>query len=70
MEWIKCSDRLPDENKDILFLYYNQIHIGNFLRINEDGSYTFRSMLDQYNCLPDIEYWMPLPPIPSEIKYE
>ncbi|WP_340617058.1 DUF551 domain-containing protein [Xenorhabdus entomophaga] len=69
MEWIKCSDRLPDEYKDVISInngvdtrFMSEIDIGYFdSDIDEWYSITHGRNFDMRH----ITHWMPLPSLPE-----
>lgn len=66
MELISVKDRLPEENIDLVFFYDNRYHIGYFIGKSEfNHELLWQSYVSSYNCIRDIEYWMPLPKPPK-----
>lgn len=67
MEWIKCSDRLPNEDELVLVYgedgvfraYYNDINFPSW-QCSPIGSYAGDG------CVFGITHWMPLPEIPND----
>ena len=61
-EWIKCRDKMPVKNEDVL-VFCDYIHIA-FYDVYHDGTQGFYN--SENNCpLMDVEYWMPLPENPK-----
>lgn len=68
MEWIKCSDRLPENEVDVIVLWfknsiYRAVYIGYF-----DGD-EWHLQLSDYNHKQfnneHVTHWMPLPELPK-----
>lgn len=59
MEWIKCSDRLPYENQDVLVFLKSGIISIERITFPKDGN--LWSCIDKH-C---ITHWMPLPNLPE-----
>lgn len=58
--WISCSDRMPDNNHDVLFFdVWGYIRIGWF---SADDRSWFTS---DDGCLMEVTHWMPLPEPPQ-----
>ncbi|KUX68914.1 hypothetical protein AWF89_21375 [Escherichia coli] len=61
--WISCSERMPDNNHDVLFFdVWGYIRIGWF---SADDRSWFTS---DDGCCMEITHWMPLPEPPQEAK--
>ncbi|MDL6545929.1 DUF551 domain-containing protein [Escherichia coli] len=61
--WISCSDRMPDNNHDVLFFdVWGYIRIGWF---SADDRSWFTS---DDGCCMEVTHWMPLPEPPQEVK--
>lgn len=66
MEWIKCSDRMPDdgpvigfeeETGDVYYYHYDA----------EEDIFVFSNFMGEHVCdHGDVTHWMPLPPPPTE----
>ncbi len=76
-KWIKCSDRLPEDDNDVLvYNYKDGISLGEFdsdsVRgyFEEDGAYfiTNSGWETQYSWSPHMNptHWMPLPSEPKD----
>ncbi len=63
MQWIKCSDRLPDTSSDILFVRNgcNDVHTG--YRSDTDVFYSYSA--DGLFDIECITHWMELPEPPT-----
>lgn len=59
-EWIKVSDKLPEENKDVL-VYDSEVGICIAWLDDEDWYALGLNYVD-------VTHWMPLPEIPEEVK--
>lgn len=75
MEWIKCSDRLPEIDKKVLTLIENSRVIGEFIGDEWIEHYWIdipkKRFMNSYSDLQqyvneNITHWMPLPEIPKE----
>ncbi|HCN5502579.1 TPA: DUF551 domain-containing protein [Escherichia coli] len=61
--WISCSERMPDNNHDVLFFdVWGYIRIGWF---SADDRSWFTS---DDGCCMEVTHWMPLPEPPKEAK--
>ncbi|HIA5875391.1 TPA: DUF551 domain-containing protein [Escherichia coli] len=61
--WISCSERMPDNNHDVLFFdVWGYIRIGWF---SADDRSWFTS---DDGCRMEVTHWMPLPEPPQEVK--
>nr|WP_289628021.1 DUF551 domain-containing protein [Escherichia coli] len=61
--WISCSERMPDNNHDVLFFdVWGYIRIGWF---SADDRSWFTS---DDGCRMEVTHWMPLPEPPQETK--
>ena len=69
MEWIKCCDRLPEENQNVLFYVKdrNEMFAGTFGGSFKDEPVEFFENLDCYNFEGEIiTHWILLPLPPEE----
>jgi hypothetical protein len=63
MEWIKCSERMPEFAQDVFcFNLYKQYMIGSVTKINNDN-YVCEGYFAK---LFSVTHWMPLPEPPKE----
>ncbi len=72
MDWIKCSDKLPETDKSVIMFVHNDnyeytnITIGYLER--EDSLYNqlqqWTSFEDHFD-MEDVSHWMPLPKPPN-----
>ena len=67
-EWIKCSERLP-ENEQVVLAYDDDIFLLTFKqttdgRHKKHGGYFYSS--DDGEFFDEIKYWQPLPPPPKD----
>jgi len=62
MEWIKCSERMPEENSNVIF-YENDfscIYIGSYENI-----YGYKWIVNCMEIEQKVTHWMPLPEKPK-----
>ena len=64
MKWIKCSDKLPDEGREVLTYGSHGIKI-DFL-VNTEGSEPYIWACRLCDEWETVNYWMGLPSIPEE----
>lgn len=62
-EWIPVTERLPDEDEDVIVFTSDGIHVAS---IDEDGIW-YPSHGDGWE-FPDASHWMPLPAPPADAK--
>lgn len=73
MNWIKCSDRLPEDDKTVLAYIKNEgIYFGNFsIKGFSDDTFGFYAATtgssEWFYDIDLITHWMPLPEKPNEI---
>lgn len=65
MEWIKCSERLPERAQDIwLFLHIKDedpVQFGSRLRFGGDDDPSFHTNHTGIHCgLESVSHWMPI----------
>ena len=70
MEWIKCSDRLPLENENVILYDGNEVFCGNYFKGKNDRICYGVQACDgicygHYNKYK-ITHWMPLPDKPRD----
>ncbi|QTL38757.1 DUF551 domain-containing protein [Xenorhabdus budapestensis] len=73
MEWIKCSDRLPEIDKIVLgyeFLNYNNTYRCSLYGRVDDGEFWYWGKVNQFDEIEvddeyDVQFWMPLPQPPT-----
>lgn len=58
LSWIPCSERLPEEKKEVLISAENELYIAE-LEIINDREYWSEVM--EYRYIENVEAWMPLP---------
>lgn len=73
-QWIKCSDKLPEDDDEILCFYENYVWFCKFTctyRKSKKYNCLFSSD-NEYLCASDkeVKYWMPLPENPEEDQNE
>lgn len=59
MKWIKVTDRLPNESKEISYLVFNGYEI-------DMGKYYGKVFQNRYHYFNDVTHWMPLPELPEK----
>lgn len=73
-QWIKCKDRIPEHEVDVLIYYklWGQImvaHIQNDEIINRGGSFWYVTAAENIGFdRNEVNFWMPLPPAPEDSK--
>jgi hypothetical protein len=66
MEWIKCSERMPDHRATVLFASSGQVFAGSY----DDGRH-LKKPVGKWSWIGrvyhgEVTHWMPFPPPPSE----
>lgn len=70
-EWIKCSDRLPDNEKSVLIFVpsYNEIHTAEFCDWPECDDWHVSFAKHTHAVLvfeqKEVSHWQPLPSAPE-----
>lgn len=64
MNWIKCSDRLPESIETVLIVISGRVFCG-YLSMNEEHGFYIPSG-DIYMDLNAVSHWMPLPQPPED----
>jgi hypothetical protein len=59
--WIKCSDRMPEDGRDVLVWDINR-EVSK--RYYTEGAY-FASFHGHWKTLDEVTHWMPLPEAPE-----
>lgn len=80
MNWIKCSDRLPEKDGEYLVYVSDRIWSGamvlwftnDFSQLYNDLSYPHKGFYEndpEYGCIKyeEVTHWMPLPEPPEDI---
>lgn len=74
-EWIKCSDRLPEDGQCVLVITTNSHSQGdmNIMSViyEADRSVDYRWGIDHFcesSYAGEVEFWMPLPNPPEIVK--
>ena len=70
-EWISVEDRLPKENQLVLcYRYYHDMDLCKleqpFTHYNDNKYYWYSFNDNDWDCVQDKDYWMPLPTPPEE----
>lgn len=65
MEWIKCSERMPDVCRDVL------IHVTSpseilLAYLSISGEFCYDTDSDGEQMTTQVTHWMPLPPPPAD----
>ncbi len=63
-EWIKCSEKLPDNDDYVLGICNDTIGIYTFDKEDQYWDHEFLSCISGFN----VKYWMPLPKPPKKPK--
>lgn len=61
--WISCSERMPDNNHDVLFL-----DVWGYIRIGWFSADDWSWFTSDDGCCMEVTHWMPLPEPPQEAK--
>ena len=65
-EWIKCSERMPEEGEAVLvYDDLRQVHEGYYLRYGDYVSWVIHSYDSSYYDEANVTHWMPLPEPPE-----
>lgn len=65
MEWVKCSERMPEETGDIIVVS-DGIAMSGISYSRKKGFYLQALKYDADEPVDDVTHWMPLPEPPSE----
>ncbi|CAM8530674.1 DUF551 domain-containing protein [Escherichia coli] len=61
--WISCSERMPDNNHDVLFF-----DVWGYIRIGWFSADDWSWFTSDDGCCMEVTHWMPLPEPPQEVK--
>lgn len=64
MEWIKCSDRLPEKSKHVLCYYGVKSPLRGYMHEGKWYLYFYGGVEESY--MHNVTHWMPLPEPPTE----
>lgn len=69
--WISCKDKMPEDNKSVLFVYVSEngirsVHYGYHQTIKGLGSSWAKSSGGWQYCDDDVTYWQPSPEPPKD----
>lgn len=65
-EWIKCSERMPEEGEDVIvYDGLGQVHEGCYFRYGDGVVWEIPSYNPSYYDEVNVTHWMPLPEPPS-----
>ncbi|EPU5276940.1 DUF551 domain-containing protein [Escherichia coli] len=59
--WISCSERMPDNNHDVLFF-----DVWGYIRIGWFSADDWSWFTSDDGCCMEVTHWMPLPEPPQE----
>ncbi|HAJ4242739.1 TPA: DUF551 domain-containing protein [Escherichia coli] len=65
MNWVKCSERMPEETDDIIVVS-DDIVMSGISYSRRKGFYISALEYDEDAPIDDVTHWMPLPEPPSE----
>lgn len=65
MEWIKCSERMPEETGDII-VFSDGIVMSGISYSRRKGFYIDALAYDDDEPIDDVTHWMPLPNPPTD----
>ncbi|EEC7403999.1 DUF551 domain-containing protein [Escherichia coli] len=61
--WISCSERMPDNNHDVLFF-----DVWGYIRIGWFSADDWSWFTSDDGCCMEVTHWMPLPEPPQEVN--
>lgn len=65
-EWIKCSERMPEEGEDVIvYDGLRQVHEGCYFQYGDRVVWEIPSYNPSYYDEVNVSHWMPLPEPPS-----
>lgn len=64
-EWIKCSERMPEETGDIIVACSDGIVMSGISYSRRKGFYIAALEYDDDEPVTDVTHWMPLPEPPE-----
>lgn len=64
-EWIKCSERMPEETDDIIVACSDGTVISGISYSRRKGFYMAALEYDSDEPIKDVSHWMPLPEPPE-----
>jgi hypothetical protein len=64
-EWIKCSERMPEETGDIIVCCFDGIVMSGISYSRSKGFFIAALEYDDDEPIDDVVYWMPLPEPPE-----
>ena len=65
-QWIKCSERMPEETDDIIVACSDGTVISGISYSRREGFYMAALEYDSDVSIKDVSHWMPLPEPPQE----
>ena len=66
IQWIKCSERMPEETGDIIVACSDGIVMSGISYSRRKGFYIEALKYDSDEPVTDVTHWMPLPEPPQE----
>lgn len=68
-DWIKCSERMPDEFDKVLLVAYGKVvYYGWYCGVLPNNHETWRDSEGSIYWDDDVTHWMPLPEPPKEVQ--
>lgn len=65
-EWVKCSERMPEEGKDVIvYDDLEQVHEGCYFQYGDRTVWEIPSYNPSYYDEVNVTHWMPLPEPPE-----
>jgi len=68
MKWIKCSDRLPDNDRNVMGYTSGRTARMPVMCYYDEDAEGFIALFSQQEIIVRIDYWMEMPEDPEERK--